>query len=548
LKEKGSDQLREAFEAWRRTAAAKQDLETPSGIPVDTTYFPPADVEATYLESLGFPGQYPFTRGVYPNMYRGRPWTIRQYAGFATCEETNKRFRFLLAGGQTGLSVAFDLPTQMGYDSDNPRAEGEVGRAGVAIDSVEDMARLFEGIPLDKVSTSMTINATAPVVLAMFIVVAESRGIARKTLAGTVQNDILKEYIARGTYIFPPGPSLRVATDIFSFASREMPSWNTISVSGYHMREAGAPAVQEVAFTLADAMTYVKYAVDAGLRVDDFAPRISFFFGSHNDFLEEIAKFRAARRLWARIMKQRFLAEDPRSCTLRFHTQTCGSTLTAQQPLNNIVRVALQALAAVLGGTQSLHTNSFDEALALPTEQAVRVALRTQQIMAHESRVTDSVDPLGGAYFIEYLTDEIEKRAGAYLDKIEAMGGVIRAIETGFIQQEIEKSAYAYQKSLDAKTNTVVGLNDFLGDDQPLQTLKIGAEVEEEQKARLRTLKQSRPQGAVAECLKAVEAAARDGANLLPPIIEATRNKATVGEICDVLRQAFGTFDEVTRP
>jgi methylmalonyl-CoA mutase N-terminal domain/subunit len=515
---------------------------------VDTIYFPPAEVDDTYLASLGFPGHYPFTRGVYPNMYRGRPWTIRQYAGFGTCEETNKRFRYLLAGGQTGLSVAFDLPTQMGYDSDNPLAEGEVGRSGVAIDSVEDMARLFDGIPLEKVSTSMTINATAPVVMAMFIVVAESRGIKRKALAGTVQNDILKEYIARGTYIFPPKPSLKLATDIFSFSSREMPSWNTISVSGYHMREAGATAVQEVAFTLANAVTYVKYAVEAGLRVDDFAPRISFFFGAHNDFLEEIAKFRAARRLWARIMKETFCAQDPRSMTLRFHTQTCGSTLTAQQPLNNVVRVALQALAAVLGGTQSLHTNSYDEALALPTEQAVKVALRTQQVIAHESGVTACVDPLGGAYFIEHLTDEIEKRAEAYLEKIEAMGGVIPAIETGFIRQEIEKSAYAHQKSIEAKASIVVGLNDFVGTSEPLHILRIAAAVEEDQRARLRGLKQNRPRGAAAECLRLVEAAARDGANLLPPIIDAARNKATVGEICDVLRGVYGTFDEVTRP
>jgi methylmalonyl-CoA mutase N-terminal domain/subunit len=522
----------------------KPDFATQSGIPLDAVYLPPADQEAG-REPLGLPGQYPFTRGVYPSMYRGRLWTMRQYAGFGTCEETNSRFKYLLDRGQTGLSVAFDLPTQMGYDSDSPRAEGEVGRAGVAIDSVEDMERLFEGIPLDKVSTSMTINATAPVILAMFVVVAESRGVKRADLSGTVQNDILKEYIARGTYIFPPQPSLRLATDIFAFGSREMPSWNTISVSGYHMREAGATAVQEVAFTLADGMTYVQYAHDAaGLEIDDFAPRMSFFFGAHNNFLEEIAKFRAARRLWARIMKDGFGARDPRSWMLRFHTQTCGSTLTAQQPMNNVVRVALQALAAVLGGTQSLHTNSYDEALALPTEEAVRLALRTQQIVAHESGVADSADPLGGAYLVEHLTDEIESRARDYLDSIEKMGGVMRAIENGYIKREIERSAYDYQRSLESKAAVVVGLNEFLGEDQAPPTFKVDPGIEAEQKKRLAALRAGRSSASVGACLKAVESAARQGANLLPPIVEAVKGRATVGEICDVLRQVYGTFDD----
>jgi methylmalonyl-CoA mutase N-terminal domain/subunit len=507
-------------------------------------YLPRVNDPAAYETELGAPGEYPFTRGVYPSMYRGRLWTMRQYAGFGTCEETNRRFKYLLASGQTGLSVAFDLPTQMGYDSDSPRAEGEVGRAGVAVDSVEDVARLFDGIPLDKVSTSMTINATAPILLAMFVVVAEARGVARQALSGTVQNDILKEYVARGTYIFPPGPSLRLATDIFAFGSREMPSWNTISVSGYHMREAGATAVQEVAFTLANGMTYVEYARDAGLAIDDFAPRISFFFGAHSAFLEEAAKFRAARRLWARIMKERFAARDPRSWMLRFHTQTCGSTLTAQQPTNNVVRVALQALSAVLGGTQSLHTNSYDEALALPTEQAARLALRTQQIIAHESGVADCVDPLGGSYVIEHLTDEIENRAKAYLARIEEIGGVLRAIETGYIKQEIERSAYDYQRSLETKANIVVGLNEYAGEDETPATFKIDSCVEGEQRKRLEGLRSKRSADAVARSLGAIDVTARQGGNLLYPIIEAVKNLATVGEICDVLRRAYGTFDD----
>jgi len=517
---------------------------TISDLPVDPLYVPQEDEERRYLERIGFPGEFPFTRGVYPNMYRGRLWTFRQYAGFGTCEETNKRFRYLLDKGQTGLSVAFDLPTQMGYDSDHPICEGEVGRAGVAIDSVEDMERLFAGIPLDKVSTSMTINSTAPVLLAMFVVVAENRGVPRKALSGTVQNDVLKEYVARGTYIFPPAPSLKLATDIFSFCSREMPRWNTISVSGYHIREAGSTAVQEVAFTLANGITYVEEAVKAGLKVDDFAPRISFFFNAHNDFLEEIAKYRAARRLWADLMKNRFGAQKEKSWMLRFHTQTGGSTLTAQQPLNNVVRVTLQALAAVLGGTQSLHTNSFDEALSLPTEEAVRLALRTQQIVAHESGVTNSVDPIGGSYYVEHLTDEIERRAREYLERISSMGGVIKAIEKGFIKGEIEKSAYRYQKDIERGERTVVGVNRFTGEEGEIPILRIDAAIEAAQRDRLSALKEARPAPAVRERLGALKDAAEGGDNVIPSMIEAARRRVTIGEMCDVLRQVYGTFEE----
>jgi len=522
--------------------------ETTSGIPIGTAFFPNiTDAGALveeYLRAVGFPGQFPFTRGVYPNMYRGRHWTFRQYAGFGTTEETNERFRYLLERGQTGLSVAFDLPTQMGYDSDNPICAGEVGKAGVAIDSVEDVQRLFAGIPLDKVSTSMTINSTATVLLAMLIVVAEARGIPRRDLAGTVQNDVLKEYVARGTYIFPPGPSLKLTTDVFSFCSREMPRWNTISVSGYHMREAGSTAVQEVAFTLANGTTYVSNAIEAGLNVDDFAPRMSFFFNAHNNFFEEVAKFRAARRLWARIMKDDFGAKNKKSWMLRFHTQTGGSTLTAQQPMNNIVRVTLQALAAVLGGTQSLHTNSFDEALSLPTEQAAKAALRTQQVIAYESGVTDSADPLGGSYLVEYLTDEIEKAAGEYMERIEAMGGVIRAIETGFMKQEIEKSAYRYQKAIEREESVVVGVNRFTGEEEKPPILKVDRSVETDQVKRLSELKRTRPSEGVTKCLRNLEAAAGKGDNLMPFIIEAAKARATVGEICDVLRGVYGTFEE----
>ena len=550
--DKGKDS-RDEIKHWRegtlarhleRTSGPAPDRRTTSDIPIETAYFPPDGPSRRYLESIGFPGDPPFTRGVYPDMYRGRLWTFRQYAGYGTCEETNRRFKYLLEKGQTGLSVAFDLPTQMGYDSDHPICEGEVGRAGVAIDSVEDMERLFAGIPLDKVSTSMTINATTPVILAMFVVVAEARGIERKALAGTVQNDVLKEYIARGTYVFPPAPSLKLTTDIFSFCSRHMPRWNTISVSGYHIREAGATAVQEIAFTLANAITYVEHAVAAGLDVDEFAPRISFFFNAHNNLLEEVAKFRAARRLWATIMRDRFGAKNRKSCMLRFHTQTGGSTLTAQQPLNNIVRVTLQGLAAALGGTQSLHTNSFDEALSLPTEQAVRVALRTQQVLAHESGVADTVDPLGGSYFVEHLTDEIEKRALEYLDRIQTEGGVVKAIESGFIKHEIERSAYAYQKAIEAERRIVVGINRFVDEEEPTAILKIDPAVEAAQQERLARLKQTRSHDEIGPALEAVRSAASEGSNVMEPIIEAARKRVTLGEVCDVLREIYGTFEE----
>jgi methylmalonyl-CoA mutase N-terminal domain/subunit len=544
--------LREARSRWESGTLSDHlkhhpetcEHSTASGLPVDVLYLPHEDGEQAFLERIGFPGEFPFTRGVYPNMYRGRLWTFRQYAGFGTCEETNRRFRYLLDKGQTGLSVAFDLPTQMGYDSDHPICEGEIGRAGVAIDSVEDLDRLFAGIPLDKVSTSMTINSTAPILLAMFVVVAEARGIPRKVLSGTVQNDVLKEYVARGTYIFPPGPSLKLATDIFAFCSREMPRWNTISVSGYHIREAGSTAVQEVAFTLANGVTYVDEAVKAGLKVDDFAPRISFFFNAHNDFLEEIAKYRAARRLWADLMKNRFGARKPKSWMLRFHTQTGGSTLTAQQPLNNVVRVTLQALAAVLGGTQSLHTNSYDEALSLPTEQAVRVALRTQQIVAHESGVTGTVDPLGGSYYVEHLTDEIERAVREYLERIASMGGVIKAIEKGFIKREIEKSAYKHQKEVESGRRTVVGVNRYTGEESRIPILKIDPAIEADQKGRLAGLRRTRPAAPVEASLAALDAAAGRGDNLMPFMIEAARNMVTIGEMCEVLKRVYGTFEE----
>jgi methylmalonyl-CoA mutase N-terminal domain/subunit len=524
----------------------KDSFSTTSGIDLAPCYFPTDIAETDYARDLGFPGQLPFTRGVYPNMYRGRFWTFRQYAGFGTCEETNERFKYLLEKGQTGLSVAFDLPTQMGYDSDLEICEGEVGRAGVAIDSVEDMERLFDGIPLDKVSTSMTINSTAPVLLAMYIAVAESRGIERKVLAGTVQNDLLKEYVARGTYIYPPEPSLKLTTDIFSFCSRELPRWNTISVSGYHIREAGATAAQEVAFTLANGMTYIQHALDAGLEIDRFAPRISFFFAAHNNVLEEVAKFRAARRLWARILKDRFKAQNPKSWLLRFHTQTGGCTLTAQQPLNNVVRVTLQALAAVLGGTQSLHTNSFDEALSLPTEEAVRVALRTQQIIAYESGVADSADPLGGSYMVENLTAEVENRVLEYLGRIEEQGGVIAAIKNGYINREIERSAYDYQMEVERKRSIVVGVNEFTGEEADIPIFKVDPALETEQKKKVAALKKSRSAGDVAMQLRALEDTAREGANTLEPILAAVKSKCTLGEICDVLRSVYGTYEGVS--
>jgi methylmalonyl-CoA mutase, N-terminal domain len=505
----------------------------------------PEDLRGFDAESwLGQPGRPPYTRGVYPTMYRTRLWTMRQYAGMATAEETNRRFRYLLDHGQTGLSVAFDLPTQMGLDSDHPRAEGEVGKTGVAIDSIEDMHRLFDTIPLDRVSTSMTINATAPILLLLYELVAEERGLDASELSGTVQNDLLKEYAARGTYIYPPKPSMRLITDLFAYCGERIPRWNTISVSGYHMREAGATAVQEVAFTLADGIAYVQAALDAGLEVDAFAPRLSFFFACHMNVFEEIAKFRAARRMWARIMAERFGARDPKSLMLRFHTQTGGATLTAQQPQNNIVRTALEALSAVLGGTQSLHTNSFDEALALPTEQAAKIALRTQQVIGHETGVTHTVDPLGGSYYLESLTDEIERRANDYLERIDRLGGAVEAIEARFYQDEIAEAAFRIQQGIESGERVVVGVNRFEDpDERPVEIQRIGEEEVAAQVARVRQLRASRDREAVDRSLEEVEATARGAGNLLPPMREALRARATLGEVSDVLRMVFGEYE-----
>ncbi len=496
-----------------------------------------------YLEDLGFPGIYPFTRGIQPTMYRGRFWTMRQYAGFASAEESNTRYRYLLEQGQTGLSVAFDLPTQIGYDADDRIALGEVGKVGVSISSMQDMETLFKDIPLDKVSTSMTINAPAAVLLAMYIAVAKKQGIEPAKLRGTIQNDILKEYIARGTYIFPPTPSMRLITDIFQYCANEVPQWNSISISGYHIREAGSTAVQEVAFTLANAIAYVQAALNAGLPVDQFSSQLSFFFNAHNNFLEEIAKFRAARRLWAKIMKDRFHAQDPRSQMLRFHTQTAGSTLTAQQPENNIVRVTLQALAAILGGTQSLHTNSMDEALWLPTEKSVRVALRTQQIIAHESGVADSVDPIGGSYLIEQMTDSIENEAEVYIQKIDDLGGALAAIERGYIQGEIQNAAYRYQKQVESEEMVVVGVNEFRTEDiQQLERLKEKPAIEEMQKMKLRKLREQRNHCKTVELLNQLENGAKGRENLMPIIVQCVEADLTLGEICDVLRKVWGEY------
>jgi methylmalonyl-CoA mutase N-terminal domain/subunit len=509
--------------------------------------YTPADIaELDYESDLGYPGLYPFTRGVQPTMYRGRLWTMRQYAGFGDAEESNRRYKYLLSQGQTGLSVAFDLCTQIGYDSDHPMSSGEVGKVGVAIDTLADMETLFRDIPLDKVSTSMTINAPAAILLAMYIAVAEKQGVASDKLRGTVQNDILKEYIARGTYIFPPKPSMRLVTDIFKFCSKNVPRWNTISISGYHIREAGATAIQEVAFTLADGIAYVEAAIKAGLSVDDFAPRLSFFFNAHNDLLEEIAKFRAARRMWANIMKERFNAQNPRSQMLRFHTQTAGSTLTAQQPDNNIVRVTIQALAAVLGGTQSLHTNSRDEALALPSEDSVRIALRTQQIIAHESGVANTIDPLAGSYFIESMADRIEKKSTEYIEHINKLGGMVEAIEKGYVQKQIQDSAYQYQKQVEGKERIVVGVNEFMTKEEnvPPNLLKVDEAVEKKQIEKLKKIKRSRNNMQVSKALEGVREAAKTDENLLTPILQAVKVYATLGEICDVLRQEFGEYDE----
>ncbi len=514
---------------------------TDSGVELEAVYGPEALADGDEATRLGEPGAFPFTRGPYPSMYRRRLWTMRQYAGMGTAADTNRRFRYLLEHGQTGLSVAFDLPTQMGLDSDHPRAEGEVGKTGVAIDSVEDMRRLFDQIPLDHVSTSMTINATAPILLLLYELVAEEHGIAPAALKGTVQNDILKEYAARGTYIYPPKPSMRLITDLFAYCGERIPQWNTISISGYHMREAGATAAQEIAFTLANGIAYVQAAIDAGLEVDGFAPRLSFFFACHMNFFEEIAKFRAARRLWARIMRERFGAEDDRSLALRFHTQTGGATLTAQQPENNIVRTSLEALAAVLGGTQSLHTNAFDEALALPTEESAKLALRTQQVIGYETGVPGVVDPLAGSYFLETLTDDLEELATGYLERIDSMGGAVEAIERGFYQDEIHESAYRIQRGIEDRTRVVVGVNRFqVEDERPPELQRISEEDVARQVARVRVLRAQRDQVEVGATLHDVEEVARGEANLLPSMKEALRARATLGEVSDVLRRVFG--------
>ena len=550
-----TDKIQTSKKEWEETTLAKalarfperkEAFETRSGIPVERLYTA-ADSAADPVQDLGYPGQPPFTRGVQPTMYRGRFWTMRQYAGFGTALETNVRYKYLLEQGQTGLSVAFDLPTQIGYDADDPISAGEVGKVGVCISSLEDMERLFDGIPLDKVSTSMTINAPATVLLAMYIAVGQKQGVDSKALRGTVQNDILKEYVARGTYIYPPGPSMRLITDLFRFCHEHVPRWNTISISGYHIREAGSTAVQEVAFTLANAIAYVEAALDAGLEVDSFAPRLSFFFNAHNNLLEEVAKFRAARRLWARIMRDKFGAQHPNSLRLRFHTQTAGSMLTAQQPENNVVRVTLQALAAVLGGTQSLHTNSRDEALSLPTKESVQIALRTQQIIAHESGVADSIDPLAGSYLIESWTDEIEKRAVDYLKKIGDMGGALKAIERGYIQREIQEAAYRWQRSVDQGENVVVGINRFRTEEPlELDLLRVDPVVGERQAERLRALRTRRDTGTVSAALSRLEAGARGNDNLMPLILNAVTAYATLGEICGVMRSVFGEYQAFT--
>lgn len=550
-----TDALLKHYDIWSKSVdetlvkrpERKKEFINTSGIPVKRLYTPLDLQESDYESDLGFPGEYPYTRGVQPTMYRGRFWTMRQYAGFATAEESNRRYKFLLEQGQTGLSVAFDLPTQIGYDSDHEMAMGEVGKVGVAIDSLRDMEILFEGIPLDKVSTSMTINAPASILLAMYIAVAEKQGVPPDKLRGTIQNDILKEYSSRGTYIFPPKPSMKIITDIFSYCAVKVPQFNTISISGYHIREAGSTAVQEVAFTLANGIAYVEAALDAGLDLDRFGPRLSFFFNSHLDFFEEIAKFRAARRLWAKIMKERFGARDSRSMMLRFHTQTAGCTLTAQQPKNNIVRVAFQAMAAVLGGTQSLHTNSMDEALCLPSEEAVQIALRTQQLIAHESGVTDTIDPLSGSYYLENLTDEICQRAEDYIEKIDQMGGAAMAVENGFIQKEIQKSAYQYQREVETNERVVVGLNQFITEEKKLDNLlRVDPAVRELQKGKLDRLRAEREQKIVDESLKRLKSTAEADQNLMELILEAVRAYATLGEICDVLRGVFGEYQQVT--
>ncbi|WLD91957.1 methylmalonyl-CoA mutase [Alkalihalobacillus sp. AL-G] len=520
----------------------KEAFETSSKIDIDRLYLPD-QLDSAYMEQLGLPGQYPFTRGIQPTMYRARYWTMRQYAGFGSAEETNNRFQYLLQQGQTGLSVAFDLPTQIGYDSDHSMSRGEVGKVGVAIDSLEDMEALLKDIPLDKVSTSMTINAPAAVLLAMYIVVAEKQGISAEQISGTIQNDILKEYIARGTYIFPPKPSMRLITDIFAYCATDVPKWNTISISGYHIREAGATAAQELAFTIANGKAYVEAALEAGLDVDHFAPRLAFFFNAHNEFFEEVAKFRAARRMWAKIMKETYGAKNPKSWQLRFHTQTGGSTLTAQQPDNNIVRVTVQALSAVLGGTQSLHTNSRDEALALPTEESARIALRTQQILAHESGVADTVDPLAGSYYVESLTDHLEQSANEYLEKIEELGGAVSAVEQGYMQREIHHTSYETQKAIEKEEQIVVGMNAFKLDDEPKPELhRVGPSLREHQIEKLTKIRQTRDNERASAQLDALRAGAKGKDNLMPLIVDCVRSYCTIGEICGVLREEFGEF------
>ena len=523
----------------------KEKFVTGSNQEVNRLYDPLDLEDFDYLADLNFPGDFPYTRGVQPTMYRGKLWTMRQYAGFGDAEESNKRYKYLLKNGQTGLSIAFDLPTQIGYDSDHPMSHGEVGKVGVAIDTLQDMEILFDGIPLDKVSTSMTINAPAAILLAMYIAVAEKQGISKAELNGTIQNDILKEYVARGTYIFPPLPSMRLITDIFDYCSRELPKWNTISISGYHIREAGATAIQEIAFTLANGIAYVDAAVKKGLDLDKFAPRLSFFFNAHNDLFEEIAKFRAARRLWAKIMKNRFGAKDPKSTMLRFHTQTAGCTLTAQQPDNNIVRVAIQALAAVLGGTQSLHTNSRDEALSLPSQESVRIALRTQQIIAYESGVTETVDPIAGSYYLEKMTKDMEKAAMDYINQIDKLGGSPKAIEKGFIQREIQNSAYQYQKDIEDKKRIIVGVNQFRSEEEPMKDLlKVNPEIERRQVGKLDEVKKKRKEKEVQEKLQLLKEIASSEQNIMPYILDCVRSYATLGEICDQLRAVFGEYKE----
>lgn len=552
-----TQRFHEASEAWdkdtvqptlKRTPERQAEFQTSSGIPVKRLYTPEDLETVDPVDDIGFPGEYPFTRGVQPTMYRGRFWTMRQYAGFGSAEETNARYRYLLSQGQTGLSVAFDLPTQIGYDADHPLAEGEVGRTGVAISTIDDMRMLFDQIPQDQVSASLTINSTATVLVALYTVVAEERGLSPAVLSGTVQNDILKEYIARGTFIYPPRPSMRLVTDLIRYCADNMPKWNPISISGYHIREAGATAAQEAAFTLANGLAYVQATLDAGIAVDTFAPQLSFFFNAHNQFFEEVAKYRAARRLWARLMRERFGAKNPRSWLLRFHTQTGGSTLTAQQPENNIVRVALQAFAAVCGGTQSLHTNGRDEALALPTEESATIALRTQQIIACETGAGDTVDPLAGSYFVEALTSELEERINAYLTRIDEMGGSLGAIECGFFQEEISRSAYDYQMAIERGDQIIVGVNRFISESDDFPTPPpFDPEVERKQVERVRLFKANRDASAVRQALDVLEQAAKTDENLMPLIMNAIRRRATLGEVCDTLRSVFGEYERPER-